>query len=99
MVCRPVRAGAGRAQAAVRAGRHQQEEPPARMDLEDRLTWNDHVLYQRAAMEFMGLRPPPAEFAFGFLDAPPPRRRRCRAPHPLDPGPTGHAEAHAPADE
>lgn len=46
------------------------------------MTWNQHVAHQRAAFEMMGLAPPPAALAFDFVEAPKPRKVRCRAPHP-----------------
>ncbi len=44
------------------------------------MTWNQHVDYRRAAMEFMGMRPPEASLGFSFLEAPAPRTQRCRRP-------------------
>jgi DNA-binding CsgD family transcriptional regulator len=54
------------------------------------MTWNEHVEAHRAAMEFMGLRPPPSLLAFSFLEAPAPKLRRCKSPPPQAPRPTGH---------
>lgn len=49
------------------------------------MNWNEQVAYQLAALEFMGLPPPPAKarrLGFDFLDAPTPKVRRCRTPGP-----------------
>ncbi len=46
------------------------------------MTWNEHVEAHRAALEFMGLRPPPALLAFSFVAAPDVKSWRCKSPPP-----------------